>query len=83
MHWRPVPHYFFDTRDDKTFIEDDVGLDLPNLEEAKVQAARSLAELARDVLPSSVRRDLAVEVREGAYPLLKTLLHFEAVYLRK
>ena len=38
--------YFFDTRDNGTFIEDDVGVDLPNLGAVKTQAALSLAELA-------------------------------------
>jgi len=45
-----MPVYFFDTHDDETFIEDDIGIDLPNLEAAKAEAARSLAELARDVI---------------------------------
>lgn len=43
-----MPLYFFDTRDGDDFIEDDVGLELPDLERAKIVAAKSLAELARD-----------------------------------
>jgi hypothetical protein len=61
-----MPRYFFDTRDNGTFIEDDVGLEMSSLEEVKIEATRCLAEMARDVLPGSVRRDLAVEVRHGA-----------------
>jgi hypothetical protein len=76
-----VPLYFFDTRDGPTFIEDDVGMDLPNLEAATVEAARSLTELGRDVIPGSVRRLLIVEVREGLRPVLETRLTFEAVLL--
>ena len=39
--------------------------------------------LARDVLPGSFRRELAIEVRDGARePLLRTILVFEAVRLR-
>ena len=38
-----VPLYFFDTRDNDNFIEDDVGIELPDLEAVKAQAARSLA----------------------------------------
>jgi hypothetical protein len=74
-----VPLYFFDTRDDADFIEDAVGLDLPDIEAAQVQAATSLAELARDVLPSSVKRKMSVEVREGFRPVLVAVLQFEAV----
>jgi hypothetical protein len=43
--------YFFDTRDNDTFIEDDVGVEYPHIEAVKAEAARSLAELARDVIP--------------------------------
>ena len=76
-----VPLYFFDTRDNDTFIEDDVGLELPGLEAVKSQAALSLAELARDVLPGSFRRDLAVEVRDERQPVLQAKLKFEAIVL--
>ena len=77
----PMPRFFFDTRDDGTFVEEDHGVDLPDLEAAKVMAATSLGELARDVLPSSLRRQLSVEVREGLRPVLNAMLHFEAVVL--
>lgn len=76
-----MPVYFFDTRDNDTFIEDDVGVDLPDLEAVKVQAALSLAEMARDVLPGSLKRDLAVEARDESQPVLKAKLRFEAIVL--
>lgn len=76
-----MPHYFFDTRDDDTFIQDEEGVELPDLESAKEVAAKSLAELALDVLPCSARRELAVEVRAEKTLLLKALLHFEAIIL--
>ena len=72
-----MPRYFFDTRDDALFIEDDEGVDLPDLEAAKAMAAVSLAELAHDVLPGSVRRELTVEVRERLRVVIKAMLHFE------
>jgi hypothetical protein len=52
--------YYFDTRDNGTFIEDVMGIELPDLASAKRQAALSLAELARDVLPDSIKRVLSV-----------------------
>ena len=76
-----MPLYFFDTRDNDLFVEDQVGVELPDLEAVKRQAAISLAELARDVLPGSLSRKLAVEVRDGRQPVLKALLTFEAVML--
>jgi hypothetical protein len=76
-----VPLYFFDTRDNDTFTEDDVGIELPDLETVKSQASVSLAELARDVLPGSLERDLAVEVRNERQLVMKAKLKFEAILL--
>jgi hypothetical protein len=73
--------YFFDTRDNDTFIEDDVGVELADLDAVKAQAALSLAELAHDVLPGSIRRELSVEVRDVARPILRDVLTFEAIVL--
>jgi hypothetical protein len=71
--------YFFDTRDDDKLIPDDVGLECLNLEEVKAQAAISLAELARDVLPASLRRRLRVDVRDQDHRSVMILeLIFEA-----
>ena len=44
-----MPRYFFDTYDDDTVIEDDIGVECADLDEVKAVAAVSLAELARDV----------------------------------
>jgi hypothetical protein len=76
-----MPIYFFDTRDDETFIRDEIGLEFADVAAAKAEAAASLGELARDVLPSSNRRTLAVEVRNEHRPVLVATLTFEAVLL--
>ncbi len=77
-----MPRYFFDSRDGEDFIEDDVGLEFATLEEARDEATAALADMARDVLPGSLHRELAIEVRDGdREPLLKTCLVFEAVRL--
>jgi hypothetical protein len=73
--------YFFDTRDNGNLIEDDLGLELADLDAVKTQAALSLAELARDVLPGSIRRVLSVEVRDSLQPILRDVLTFEAIVL--
>jgi hypothetical protein len=73
--------YFFDTRDNGTFIQDDVGVECADMDAVKTEAALSLAELARDVLPGSIERILAVEVRNGTRPILKDVLTFEAIVL--
>ena len=73
--------YFFDTRDNGTFIADDLGIEFDNLEAVRDQAALSLAELAKDVLPGSASRVLSVEVRDAFQPILKDVLTFEAIVL--
>ncbi len=77
-----MPLYFFDTRDNDRFWEDPVGLELPHIEAVKIEAARGLADLAREVIPGSIRRDLTIEVRDERGPVLKASMHFEAVILR-
>jgi hypothetical protein len=42
-----VPLYFFNTTDNGTLVEDEVGSELPDLEAAKAQAVMALVELAR------------------------------------
>ena len=77
-----MPLFFFDTRDNDAFIEDDEGLDFPDLEAVRVQATRALADLARDVIHTCLKRELAIEVRDEGGPVLKTILIFEAIILR-
>jgi hypothetical protein len=74
-----MPRFFFDTRDGGEVIVDDVGLDLAGLEQARTFAARSLAELAADVLPGATRRCLGVDVSDERHrPVLTTELTYEA-----
>lgn len=76
-----MPLYYFDTKDGDTFVPDEMGLECQGIEEARDQAALYLAEMAKDVLPGSTRRELAVEVRDGV-PVLRACLVFETVQLR-
>ena len=76
-----MPLYFFDTRDGDDFIRDDDGIELLHLEQVKVVAAKSLADLARDVLPGSIGRKLVIEVRDERGPVMIASLTFEAVVL--
>lgn len=77
-----MTRYFFDTYDDDKIIEDDVGTVCGDLGKAKTVAALSLAELARDVLPSSIRRHLTVKVHDGPNPVLESHLIFEAIIVK-
>jgi hypothetical protein len=59
-----MPRYYFDTRDGSEFVRDDIGIELDGVEAARDEATRGLADFARDALPGSVRRELAVECRD-------------------
>ena len=76
-----MTRYFFATYDDDEVIQDDIGVELADFEAAREHAALSLAELARDVLPGSTRRHLAVKVHDGQQPVLEATLTFEALVL--
>jgi hypothetical protein len=77
-----MPHYFFDTRDGDDFIRDNEGIELDGIEAARDEATRGLTDLAKDALPGALRRELAVEVRDGAdHALLRAALWFEVAVL--
>ena len=61
-----MPRFFFDTYDGETFIPDDRGVVLEDLEQAKDEAVLGLPDMARDTLPDGDRRDYVVEVRDEA-----------------
>jgi hypothetical protein len=74
--------YFFDTRDGSELIRDEQGIELDDIESARHEATRGLADLAKDVIPSSERRELAIEVRDDAdHALLRAALWFEVAIL--
>jgi hypothetical protein len=70
--------FYFDFRDGDKFIPDDVGLEYPTVDRARDEAALTLAEMAKSVLPGAAVREIAIEVRdENKQPLLRTVLRFE------
>jgi hypothetical protein len=72
-------HYFFDSRVDERFIPDANGLEFDDFEAVKLEATRALTEVGKDVLPSSVRRKLAIEVSdENGHTVLITAIVLEA-----
>ncbi|PAY05305.1 hypothetical protein CK489_30385 [Bradyrhizobium sp. UFLA03-84] len=58
-----MPRYFFDIRDDGDVYPDEEGLDLADLRAAKVEAANTLAGIARDAGRFGGEHDVAIEVR--------------------
>jgi hypothetical protein len=77
-----VALYFFDTHDGGIVTEDDVGVEYLDLELVKAEAAKTLAEIARDVVPGTVQRELAVSVRDKIGSILMATMLIELVILR-
>ena len=71
--------YYFDIRHDDDFVQDDVGSKLRSFQAAKEQAARALAEIARDALPGA--RTLSIEVRDEMGLVLRASLRVEVEHV--
>lgn len=76
-----MPRYYFDIRDGDELAPDEEGVDLPTIGAVQLEAARSLAEMAKDAVPSVDKNGghrMAVEVRDDSGPIMKVLFTFEA-----
>ena len=68
--------YFFDIRSQGNLYRDEEGLELANEKAAEVEAANSLAGLARDSKVMHGRLDVAIEVRSTTESLFcAALIH--------
>jgi hypothetical protein len=57
-----MPLFYFDVRENGTFIQDDEGMELRDLEAAEVEAAEAAASIGRDRLPKGSVNSITVEV---------------------
>ena len=70
-----MPHFYFDVTDRAGSFIDETGIDYASLQDAKVEASRALAEIARDGLPGPDRLLFIVAVRdERKEPLFEVRL---------
>ena len=76
-----MPRYYFDLLDGDILAVDDEGLELPSLQAAQAEAAKSLADMVRDAVHGSSavagKRDMAIEVRDAAGPVMEVKFTFE------
>jgi hypothetical protein len=78
--------YYFDMTDKNGTARDDEGLELSNLKRVQEEAARSLADMARDAVLSPDGQDMhemAIEVRDDYGPVLQAKLTFEIARVQK
>jgi hypothetical protein len=75
-----MPRYYFDVRNDQAISLDEEGLELLDVEAVQGEAARALADMARDAANERARNALAqrmaIEVRDDAGPVLQVSFTF-------
>ena len=59
-----MPQYRFNVRRDELLFFDPESQELPGIEEAEAEALHVLAEMAKDAIPGTMNRELAVEVAD-------------------
>jgi hypothetical protein len=70
-----MPRYFFDITNTGKTWPDSEGTELANLEKAREEALRTLAEIVKDKLPDGDHRNFMIEIREGdGAPLISASL---------
>ena len=75
-----MARYYFDLRDGDDLAPDDEGLELSGLARVQEEAARSLADMARDAIRNNANgadHNMAIEVRDDNGPLLQVKFSFE------
>lgn len=73
--------YYFDFLDGNMFTRDDIGMECDSLEAAKVEASAGLIGYAKDNVPGSDEREIAVEVRTESAPVLVLKMSFKTKQL--
>ncbi len=61
-----MPRYYFDVHDGQGKHQDDVGLLLPNMDTAIVEARKALADMTRESLVSEGAAELSIVIRDGS-----------------
>jgi hypothetical protein len=74
---RPMPRYFFDICENNQIATDELGIELPSLRAAEIEAAQSLADMAKDTPPTADRPDLEIAVRTKDGPLFKVAFTYQ------
>ena len=70
----PMHRYYFDLRDDRGLFVDDEGLQCSDLKAVQTEAARTLADMARDavhIAGSSPPHMMSIEVRDDGGPVMQ------------
>jgi hypothetical protein len=72
--------YFFDMRDDDGLSLDEEGLECRDLRAVRAEAARALADMARDAVHMTTApsvHSMSIEVRDDNGPVMQVMFKFE------
>ena len=73
-----MARYYFDLQDNDGITPDDEGLELRNLALVQDEAARSLADMARDAVRTNASNQrMAIQVRDDKGPVMNVRFSFE------
>ena len=72
-----MPHYFFDIQENGETAADEVGMELADLQAAEIEAAQSLADVAKNIPPGLDRHDIEIAVRTDEGPLFKAAFIYQ------
>jgi hypothetical protein len=59
-----MPYFYFDVRENDSFVRDDDGTSLPDVATAQREAADAAVEIAQDSLPERGGGSVTLEVRD-------------------
>ena len=75
-----MPRYYFDLRDDTGVALDEEGLELASWRAVQAEAAKSVADMARDAILSAPaaggRQTMAIDVRDAGGPVMQVKFSF-------
>jgi hypothetical protein len=75
-----MPRYYFDMREGDEIAPDEEGTELRTMEAVQEEAARTLADMARDAIRGRLDgagHQMSVEVRDEAGPVMQVNFTFE------
>ncbi|MBR0814879.1 MULTISPECIES: DUF6894 family protein [Bradyrhizobium] len=80
-----MARYYFDLRDDTGTALDEEGLELSSPRAVQAEAAKSIADMARDAVlaasPAGGRQEMAIDVRDANGPIMQVKFCFEIDHL--
>jgi len=71
-----MARYFFDIYDDMVVL-DDAGIELPDLDAARLEAVTAVCEIAKEIIPhDGPSKDIKVKVRDERGVVLTAMINF-------